>query len=169
MKNIKLLISALCLAAVASFAQNQMPVLPTDLSQIQYGLEYLYSATDDDQYGVFNVYICGYSYDVVGGNYPTIINFTASKVNACNDASQYVHSSANIYNKDNILRVVFYEDNSNSVDALGMVMAASGLQEAYMKHYPVNLIYKKDPHRVYENTTTDSYPVYLKAFTVFPQ
>ena len=168
MKNIKTLVSALCLAAVASFAQSQIPVLPADLTTVQEGVEYQYSATDDDQFTVVGVYICNLAYDVVGGPWPSIINFSPTMVKGSCDESNFVTSHANRVNKENKLRVIFYEDNANNVDALGMVLTASVLQEAFMKGFKVNLIYKKDPNHIYENVTGNSYPVFLKAVSATP-
>jgi len=170
MKNIKTLVSAICLAAVASFAQSQSPVFPSDPNLVQFGIEY--QELDDqgqrtDQYTVVKGYICGLAYDIVGGAYPSIVNFVVSNTAGhCEEAYQ-VRSRANDENIDNPLRVLMYEDNANNIDALGVVLTASMLQEAFQKGYPVNVIYKKDPHGTYKNVATGSRPVFLKAISAW--
>lgn len=171
MKNIKTLVSALCLAAVASFAQTTLPpITPADPAAVQLGIEYQELDGDGqrtDQYMVVKGYICGLAYDIVGGAYPSIINFYVSNTAGNCDASTFVRSRANNENIDNPLRVLMYEDNNNNIDALGVVLTASMLQEAFQKGLPVNLIYKKDPNGVYVNSATGSRPVFLKAVSAW--
>ena len=169
MKNIKTLVSALCLAAVASFAQTLPPVAPADGSY-QYGIEYQEldaNGQRTDQYTVVKGYICGLAFDFVDGAYPTIVNFAVSHTKGQCDESYRVRSLANDDHIDNSLRVLMYEDNAYKVDALSVVLAASMLQEAYQKGFPVNLIYRKDPHGTYANSVTGSRPVFLKAVSAW--